>query len=274
MRSKGLDPWQEVWRAEVSKRKNGRQMIYIKSREEIELMKKAGQIAKGALTKAIEAVRPGITTLELDKIALDHILKCGAKPSFFKYNGFPKNICVSVNDEVVHGIPDNRVLSEGDIVSVDCGAFYKGFHGDCADTALCGKVSPEIEKLVLETKNSFYVGMKKAIAKNRVGDVSYDIQSYIENKGYSIVRDLEGHGIGASLHESPSVPNFGMPGKGAKLMPGMTIAVEPMINMGGYEVYIDKINDWTVKTVDRKCSSHYENTILITNEEPIILTSL
>ena len=249
-------------------------MIYIKSKEEIEIMKKAGQITKGALTKAIEAVKPGVTTSELDKIALDHISKCGAKPSFFNYNGFPKNICVSVNDEVVHGIPGGRVIHDGDIVSIDCGAFYKGFHGDCADTALCGNVCDDIRLLVEATKKSFYVGLEKAVSKNRVGDISQSIQSYIESKGYSIVRDLEGHGIGANLHESPSVPNFGKAGKGVKLMPGMTIAVEPMVNIGGYEVFLDHINDWTFKTVDGKCSAHYENTILITNEEPVILTAL
>jgi len=249
-------------------------MIYVKSREEIQVMKKAGQIAKGALQKAIEAVKPGITTLDLDKIALDYILKYGATPSFLNYNGFPKNICVSVNDEVVHGIPDKRVLLEGDIVSIDCGACYMGFHGDCADTALCGAVSDDLKLLVEETRNSFYIGMKKAISKNRIGDISSAIQSYIEGKGYSIVRDLEGHGIGAKLHEDPSVPNFGTAGKGVKMMPGMTIAVEPMVNLGGYEVCIDRKNEWTVKTTDKKYSAHYENTILITNEEPIILTAL
>ena len=204
-------------------------MIYIKSKDEIALMKKAGQITKGALQKAIEAVKPGIKTMELDKIAESFIKKCNATPSFYRYNGFPKHICVSVNDEVVHGIPGDYVIQEGDIVSIDCGACYKGYHGDCADTAFAGAVSEEAKRLVEATRESFYVGIQKAIGGNRVGDISEAIQTFIEAKGYSIVRDLEGHGIGANLHESPSVPNFGKAGKGAKLMPGMTIAVEPMV---------------------------------------------
>jgi methionyl aminopeptidase len=248
-------------------------MIYIKSKDEIATMKKAGQIAKGALQKAVDAVRPGITTLELDKIAYDFIVKHNAKPSFYRYNGFPKNICVSVNSEVVHGIPGKRVIMDGDIVSIDCGACYRGFHGDCADTALAGNVAPEAVRLVEITKQSFYAGIKNALPGNRVGDISHAVQSFVEENGYSIVRDLEGHGIGANLHESPSVPNFGMPNKGSKLMAGMTIAVEPMVNMGGFQVFLD-VNKSTYKTSDGKYSAHYENTILITNEEPVILTSL
>lgn len=250
-------------------------MIYIKNKEEILLMKKAGQITKGALTKALEAVRPGITTLQLDKIAAEFISKCGATASFYKYNGFPKHICVSVNDEVVHGIPShNRVIEEGDIVSIDCGACYKGYHGDCADTVIVGNVPDEVRKLVEVTKESFYIGIKNAVDGNRVGDISEAIQKYVEENGFSIVRDLEGHGIGANLHEGPSVPNFGTKGKGARLVPNMTIAVEPMVNMGAYSVYCDEKNGWTIKTSDGKYAAHYENTILITKEEPIILTTL
>ena len=250
-------------------------MIYIKNKEEILLMKKAGQITKGALTKALEAVRPGVTTLQLDKIAAEFISKCGATASFYKYNGFPKHICVSVNDEVVQGITShNRVIKEGDIVSIDCGACYKGYHGDCADTVIVGNVPDEVRRLVEVTKESFYVGIKNAVDGNRVGDISEAVQKYVEENGFSIVRDLEGHGIGANLHEGPSVPNFGTKGKGARLVPNMTIAVEPMVNMGAYNVYCDEKNGWTIKTSDGKYAAHYENTILITKEEPIILTTL
>lgn len=248
-------------------------MIYIKSNDEIILMKKAGQIAKGALNKAIEAVKPGITTLELDKIAADFIEKCNAKPSFYKYNGFPKNICVSINDEVVHGIPGKRVINEGDLVSIDCGACFCGFHGDCADTTFAGETTAEIKRLIEITKESFYVGLKKAVLGNRIGDISQSIQSFVEQNGYSIVRALEGHGIGKSLHEDPSVPNFGTAGKGTKLMAGMTIAIEPMVNLGDYDVFV--ANDkWTCKAKDGLPSAHYENTILITKEEPVILTEV
>lgn len=249
-------------------------MIYIKSKEEIVLMKKAGQITKATLETVKEAIRPGITTLQLDKIAADFIKKCGATASFYKYGGFPGHICVSVNDEVVHGIPDNRVIMEGDIVSIDCGACYKGYHGDCADTVAVGNVDSEIKRLIDVTRESFYVGIKNACDKNRVGDISEAIQTFVEKNGFSVVRDLEGHGIGSQLHEGPSVPNFGMKGKGARLVSNMTIAVEPMVNMGTYEVYCEEENGWTIKTMDKKYSAHYENTILITKEEPIILTTL
>ena len=184
------------------------------------------------------------------------------------------HICVSVNEEVVHGIPGEYVIQEGDIVSIDCGACYKGYHGDCADTAFAGAVSEEARRLVEATKESFFLGLKQAVAGNRVGDISETIQTFIEGKGYSIVRDLEGHGIGANLHEGPSVPNFGRAGKGSKLMPGMTIAVEPMVNLGKYDVYQDATDNWTIRTLDGSLSAHYENTILITDGEPVILTTL
>lgn len=248
-------------------------MIYIKNKNEIVLMKKAGQIAKGALVKACEAVRPGITTKELDLIAEKFIKKCNAVPSFYNYNGYPGNICVSVNDEVVHGIPGDRVIQEGDIVSIDCGACYGGYHGDCADTVFAGVVDDKVKGLVEMTRESFYVGIKQAVDGNRIGDISFAVQNFIEENGYSIVRELEGHGVGAKLHEGPSVPNFGVKGKGPRLVSGMTIAVEPMVNMGKADVYCDD-NDWTYKTLDSLPAAHYENTILITKEEPVILTAL
>ena len=248
-------------------------MIYIKNKNEIVLMKKAGQIAKGALVKACEAVRPGITTKELDRIAEDFIKKCNAVPSFYKYNGYPGNICISINDEIVHGIPGNRVIEEGDIVSIDCGACFGGYHGDCADTVFAGEVSDKVKRLVEKTKESFFIGMKQAVDGNRVGDISFAIQDYVEKNGYSVVRELEGHGVGANLHEGPSVPNFGIQGKGARLVSGMTIAIEPMVNMGKADCYCCDDN-WTYRTLDNLPSAHYENTILITKEEPIILTEL
>ena len=248
-------------------------MIYIKNKNEIVLMKKAGKIAKGALVKACEAVRPGITTKELDRIAEEFIRKCNAVPSFYKYNGYPGHICISINDEVVHGIPGSRVIEEGDIVSIDCGACFGGYHGDCADTVFAGAVDSKIKRLVEITKESFYVGIKQAVDGNRIGDISFAVQDYAERNGYSVVRELEGHGVGANLHEGPSVPNFGIKGKGARLVSGMTIAVEPMINMGKADVYCD-VDNWTYKTVDKLPSAHYENTILVTKEEPVILTEL
>lgn len=248
-------------------------MIYIKNKDEIVLMKKAGKIAKGALVKVCEAVRPGITTKELDKIAENFIKKCNAIPSFYNYNGYPGNICISINDEVVHGIPGNRVIQEGDIVSIDCGAYFGGYHGDCADTVFAGEVDSKVKRLVEITRESFFVGINQAVDGNRVGDISSAIQEYAEKNGYSIVRELEGHGVGTHLHEGPSVPNFGTKGKGARLVSGMTIAVEPMINMGKADVYCHTDN-WTYKTVDKLPSAHFENTILITKEAPIILTEL
>ena len=230
-------------------------MIYIKNKNEIVLMRKAGQIAKGALVKACEAVRPGITTKELDRIAEDFIKKCNAVPSFYKYNGYPGNICISINDEIVHGIPGNRVIEEGDIVSIDCGACFGGYHGDCADTVFAGDVDEKVKRLVEKTKESFFVGMKQAVDGNRVGDISFAIQDYVEKNGYSVVRELEGHGVGANLHAGPSVPNFGIQGKGARLVSGMTIAIEPMVNMGMADCYCCDDN-WTYKTLDSLPSAH------------------
>ena len=246
-------------------------MIYVKNKKDIELMREACKLTKMALNHVGEFVRPGITTGELDRIAYEFIKKHNAIPSFLNYNGFPASICSSVNDEVVHGIPGKYALSEGDIISIDIGAYLNGFHGDCAKTFFVGNVSEEAKKLVEVTRQSFYEGLKFAKAGNRIGDISFAIQSYVEGFGYSVVRDLTGHGIGKSLHEDPSVPNFGRAGKGVRLIPGMTLAIEPMINRGSYHVFTDD-SKWTVKNCDGELSAHYENTILITEGEPEILT--
>ncbi len=246
-------------------------MIYIKNKKDIELMREACKLTKAALNEVGKYVAPGITTGELDRIAYDFIKNHNGIPSFLNYNGFPASICSSLNDEVVHGIPGKRVLNDGDIISIDMGAYLNGFHGDCAKTFLVGNVSDEAKRLVEVTRNSFYEGLKFAKAGNRIGDISSAIQKYVEDNGYSVVRDLVGHGIGRELHEDPSVPNFGREGKGVRLVSGMTLAIEPMVNMGSFGIYTASDN-WTVKTCDNSLSAHYENTILITDGEPEILT--
>ncbi len=247
-------------------------MITIKTQNDIAAMRIAGRITKQALNLVGKHIRPGITTKELDNIAYDYIRSQGAIPSFLHYNGYPASICASKNDVVVHGIPGKEiVLQEGDIISIDVGACKGGFHGDCAKTFFVGQVSEEAQNLVAATRQSFYEGLKFAKAGNRIGDISSAIQSYIEGLGYSIVRDLVGHGIGRQMHEDPSVPNFGQAGRGPRLVPGMTLAIEPMVNAGNFEVRLMD-DDWTVKTLDGSLSAHYENTILITGGEPEILT--
>lgn len=247
-------------------------MITIKSKSEIEKMRAAGKIT-GEVLKLIEQhIKPGITTEQLDKIARNYIISKGATPSFFHYNGYPKNICLSVNDEVVHGIPSkNVVLSEGDIISVDVGACKDGYHGDAARTFAVGKISDEAQRLIDVTKQSFFEGIKYAVHGAKLGDVSAAIQEYVESHGFSVVRDLVGHGIGRNVHEDPSVPNFGKSGKGVRLAAGMTLAIEPMVNAGEYDVCVLD-DDWTVVTEDGSLSAHYENTILITKGECEILT--
>lgn len=247
-------------------------MITIKSKSEIEKMRLAGKITGDALRLIEKHIRPGVSTLELDKIAYDFIKKQGATPSFLNYNGFPGSICASPNSWVVHGIPSkNIVLKEGDIISIDMGAQKDGYHGDAARTFAVGKISDEAQRLIDVTKQSFFEGIKYATHGAKIGDVSSAIQEYVEKHGYSVVRDLVGHGIGRNLHEDPSVPNFGRAGKGVKLAAGMTIAVEPMVNEGEYDVVVLD-DDWTVETEDGKLSAHYENTILITKGECEILT--
>ena len=246
-------------------------MIQIKSKREIELMRCAGRIAANALAAAGRAAVPGITTGELNDLIQKSIEKDGAYPSFLGYAGFPGAACISINDEVIHGIPGKRVLCEGDLVKIDVGATYQGYVADCANTFPVGKISDEAQRLIDVTRQSFYEGMKYAQTGNRVSDISHAIQTYVEENGFSVVRKYVGHGVGAQLHEEPEVPNFGSPGVGARLVSGMTIAVEPMVNQGVYTV--KELSDgWTVKTRDGKLSAHYENSVLITENGPEILT--
>lgn len=246
-------------------------MIKLKSEHEIELMRTAGRIAAAAITAAAHAIAPGVTTRHLDDIVRKTIEGNGATPSFLHYCGFPASACISVNDEVIHGIPSGRALKAGDIVKLDVGANYKGFHGDTAATFPVGEVSEEAKRLIAVTRQSFYEGIKRAREGFRISDISHTVQAYAEENGMSVVRKFVGHGVGSELHESPEVPNFGEPGRGPRLLRGMTIAVEPMVNIGTYNVRVQP-DGWTVLTGDGKLSAHYEHTILITGGEPEILT--
>ena len=234
-------------------------------------MRRAGKITAAARALARDMVKPGVTTQQIDKAVFEFIKSQGAVPSFLNYHGYPGSACISVNDEVIHGIPGKRVLKEGDIVSVDVGAYIGGFHGDCAGTYPCGQVSDEAMDLIRVTQQSFFEGIRYAREGYRLGDISAAIQSYVESHGYSIVREYVGHGIGRTLHETPEVPNFGTAGRGTRLLRGMTLAVEPMVNAGGAAI-LNMADGWTVKTADGKYSAHYENTILITDGEPELLT--
>ncbi len=247
-------------------------MIKLKSAREIELMRKAGRIAACALKLAGQMVRPGATTLSIDEAVSDYIRSHGAEPSFLGYNGFPASACISINSQVIHGIPSrDTVIRDGDIVSVDVGAFFQGYHGDCAETFLTPSASEKASRLVRYTRESFFEAMKVAKPGFRVTDISCAVQRHCESGGFSVVRTFVGHGVGMKLHEDPEVPNFGPPGRGARLIPGMTIAVEPMVNEGAFEVSV--LGDgWTVVTADGSLSAHYENTVLITSAEPEILT--
>ena len=249
----------------------GFEMISIKSPREIEAMRRAGRITAQARALAGSMVKPGVTTLEIDTAVRRFIESQGAKPSFLGYSGFPGSACISVNEEVIHGIPGPRVLKEGDIVSVDVGAFIGGFHGDCAATYPCGEVSEQAKKLIQVTQQSFWEGIAFARPGQRVSDISHAVQQYVEANGCSVVRDFIGHGVGAKLHEAPEVPNFGPAGHGPRLLPGMTIAVEPMVNAGDWRVKVLK-DGWTTVSLDGSLTAHYENTILITEGEPEILT--
>lgn len=245
--------------------------IIVKSPRQIELMREAGKITAGARSIARQAIAAGVTTAEIDKEVYNFITKSGATPSFLNYGGFPGSACISVNEELIHGIPGKRIVRNGDIVSVDVGAKIHGFHGDCAGTYPCGEVSEETKRLIAVTRQSFFEGIKYAKAGNRLGDISAAIQEYVERHGYSIVREYVGHGIGANLHEEPSVPNYGRQGRGPRLVKGMTLAVEPMVNAGAAAIRVLD-DDWTVVTKDGSLCAHYENTILITDGEPEILT--
>ena len=246
-------------------------MITLKSPHEIELMRRAGKITAAARAVARDMVKPGVTTAQIDKAVFQFIKEQGAIPSFLHYNGYPASVCDSVNDEIIHGIPGKRVLQEGDIVSVDVGAFIGGFHGDCAGTYPCGQVSDEALRLIRVTQQSFFEGIKYAREGYRLSDISAAVQAYVEANGFSVVREYVGHGIGRQMHEAPEVPNYGKPGHGPRLLRGMTIAVEPMVNAGSAAI-VQMPDGWTVRTADGKNAAHYENTILITAGEPELLT--
>lgn len=247
--------------------------IIIKSPQEIAIMREAGRIVAAVIEVLTKEIRPGVTTGELDKVAVHEFKKLGAIASFKGYRGFPASICTSVNDEVVHGIPGNRVLKEGDIISLDVGAFLKGFHADAAVTLAVGRVSPEAQKLIEVTQEALMAGIAAAKSGGRLGDVSAAIQYYVEARNFSVVREYVGHGIGRDLHEDPQVPNFGIAGEGPSLKKGMTLALEPMVNAGVWRTKVTD-NKWTVVTVDSKLSAHFEHTIAITDGVPEILTML
>jgi len=248
-------------------------MIIIKSAKEIELMRIAGRIVAETHEKLKEVIKPGITTKELDIIAEEYIRKSGALPAFKGYYGFPASICTSVNEQVVHGIPGHVVLKDGDIVGIDIGAIYEGYVGDAARTLGIGTISSDAQRLIKVTQESFFAGIEYAREGNRLSDISHAIQQYVESHGYSVVRDLVGHGIGKAMHEDPQIPNYGLAGRGPRLAAGMALAIEPMVNQGKYAV--KTLSDgWTVLTADGSLSAHYENTIVITKQAPELLTLL
>ncbi|MEW6067798.1 MAG: type I methionyl aminopeptidase [Nitrospirota bacterium] len=246
-------------------------MIILKSPEEIEKMSYACRVVAETLNAIKTIVRPGITTEEINKFADAFIRSKDAAPAFKGYRGYPASICASVNEEVIHGIPSNRILKEGDILSIDLGVYRDGFYGDAAYTLPVGKIHPDAERLLRVTEDALYIGIEHARDHNRVSDISYSIQRHVESNGFSVVRAFVGHGIGRSLHEDPPVPNFGNPGRGPRLKIGMTLAIEPMVNYGGYEVTVLE-DGWTAVTLDGKLSAHFEHTVLITSDGPKILT--
>lgn len=248
-------------------------MIFLKSERELKYLRDAGQIVAKTIEELKKVVKPEVTTQELDRIAEEYIKRCGAVPAFKGYHGFPGNICTSVNEQVVHGIPGLRKLVNGDNLSIDIGTVINGYYGDAAITVPVGEVDAEVQKLLTVTEESLYKGIAQAIVGNRLSDISHAVQSYAEGFGYGVVRDFVGHGIGRSMHEDPQVPNYGVPGRGPRLKAGMTLAIEPMINMGTYEVKTLE-DGWTVVTTDRKRSAHFEHTIAVTSDGPEILTKL
>ena len=247
-------------------------MIVLKTTRELTLMKEACRISAGALRVAGEAVKPGVSTWEIDQIAYEYIKSQGAEPNFLHLYGFPATACISINDEIIHGIPSKeRILKEGDIVSIDLGAKIHGYNGDNAATFACGKISEQAQRLMDTTKESLYRAIEMAVPGNKIGDIASAVQVYCEQRGYGVVREYTGHGVGRELHEDPSVPNYGKAGRGVRLLPGMTLAIEPMINEG--TAAIRQMSDgWTVKTADHKLSAHFEHTVAITNDGPVILT--
>lgn len=247
-------------------------MVILKTSRELAKMREAGRISQGALREAGKAVEPGVSTLELDTIVRSYIERMGAVPSFLGYGGFPASACISVNNVVIHGIPSKKqILKNGDIVSIDVGAYFNGYHGDNAWTFACGDVTKEAQALMDATRESLFEGISKAVAGNRIGDIGHAVQRYVEARSYSVVRDYVGHGVGARLHEDPSVPNYGTPGHGVRLLPGMVIAIEPMVNQGTHRVRVLK-DKWTTVTADGQLSAHFEHTIAITPGGPVILT--
>lgn len=237
-------------------------MIEIKTDEEIELLRKSNLLLSATLANVAPLMKPGITTLEIDRVAEEYIRDHGGVPGFKGYSGFPNTLCISVNDQVVHGIPSNRVLQEGDIVSVDCGVFMNGFHGDSAYTFPVGEISEELQNLIRVTREALFLGIEKAVAGNRIGDIGHAIQEHAEANRFSVVREMVGHGVGRNLHEEPEVPNYGRPGTGPMLREGMTIAIEPMINLGRRQIYQER-DGWTIRTADHKPSAHFEHSIAV-----------
>jgi methionyl aminopeptidase len=247
-------------------------MIRYKSQHEINIMRKAGKLVHDTLVEVSKWIKPGVTTAKLDAIAEDYIRSHQGLPGFKGYNGFPATLCVSLNEEVVHGIPGPRILREGDLVSIDCGAIVEGYYGDHARTFTAGDIPDEWKKLMTVTEECLSMGIRQAVAGNHLLDIGYAIQTHAEKHGFSVIRTLVGHGIGRKLHEEPQVPNYGYPGRGMRLKPGLVLAIEPMINLGTHEV---ETNDdgWTIVTKDRKASVHFEHTIAVTENEPLILTN-
>lgn len=247
-------------------------MVVLKTRAEIAYMREAGRISAGALKVAGEAVEPGVSTWEIDEIARKYILKQGGKPNFLHYNGFPATACISVNDVVIHGIPSrDQVLKSGDIVSIDLGASVNGFNGDNAATFACGDISPEAQRLIDATRESLVLALAQAKAGNRLGDIGHAVSAYCEERGYGVVRSFTGHGVGRELHEDPAVPNYGTPGRGLRLVPGMTLAIEPMITAGTHKVRVLP-DGWTTVTQDGSLAAHFEHSVVICNGECEILT--
>ena len=247
-------------------------MIYLKTEEEIELLRLSNTLVAKTLGEVAKEIKPGVTTLELDKIAEKYIRDNGGTPAFLNYQGFPNTLCTSVNEQVVHGIPSKKTLKDGDVLSVDCGVLLNEFYGDSAYTFEVGEVMPEVKALLQATKESLYLGIEKAIAGNRLGDVGAAIQEYTESKGYSVVREMVGHGIGRNLHEAPEVPNYGRFGNGTLLKDGMVIAIEPMINLGKRGI-VQESDGWTIRTIDRKVSAHFEHSIVVRKRKADILSS-